>query len=95
MSRPRHAKQPRQPAAAISSRAAGAYRDNEARASVTNEDAIEVAVRYSERFNRPAPLPFGISEERIAEVLLQAIRDGEPVPDEFDWWADLPPGAMA
>lgn len=80
---------------AISSRAASTYRDNEARAFMTNEDAIEVAVRYSERFNRPAPLPFGVSEDRIAEVLLQAMRDGEPVTDEFDWWADLPPGAVA
>lgn len=62
---------------------------------MTDEDVTQVAVRYSERFDLPAPQPFGVSNKRMIEVLLAAIRAGRPVPDDFDWWDYLPPGAVA
>ncbi|MFN8750470.1 MAG: hypothetical protein ACK5YQ_01470 [Betaproteobacteria bacterium] len=50
---------------------------------------------YVRAFDRMPPAPFGISDEYLAEVLEQAVADCKPVPDDFDWWAHLPPGAVA
>lgn len=63
--------------------------------TITDEDAIEVAVQYSERFNLPAPHPFGVEDSFYVSVLRQALRDGKPVDPDFDWYPDLPPGAVA
>lgn len=50
---------------------------------------------YIRAFGAMAPEPFGINDDRIAEVLELAIVEGQPVPADFDWWADLPPDAVA
>lgn len=50
---------------------------------------------YGVAFRLPPPEPFGIDDDRVAQVLEQAVADGKPVPDSFDWWADLPPNAVA
>lgn len=52
-------------------------------------------IAYGEAFKAPPPEPWGVSEDRIARVLEQAVAEGRPVPDSFDWWADLPPNAAA
>lgn len=50
---------------------------------------------YVELFGVEPPIPFGVSDERLASVLRDAVSSGEPVPDDFDWWDDLPEGADA
>lgn len=50
---------------------------------------------YMVAFRVLPPQPFGIDDDRIAEVLEQAIVDGKPVPESFDWWAHLPEGGVA
>lgn len=60
-----------------------------------SERLIRAAEEYERTFERPIPEPFGASDDQLAEVLEQAIRRGEPVPDDYDWWATLPPGADA
>ena len=62
---------------------------------MTDEDVIEVSVRYAERFGIDPPRPHGVANKRLIEMLMQAMRDGRPVPDDFDWWDYLPPGAVA
>lgn len=58
-------------------------------------DYDEIVHRYIRTFDRAPPLPFGVSDQRQAEVLEAALREGRPVPADFDWWADLPPDAVA
>jgi hypothetical protein len=48
---------------------------------------------YVKAFREPPPEPFGMNDERIAEVLEAAVAGGAPVPDSFDWWAHQPPNA--
>lgn len=52
-------------------------------------------IAYERAFGRWPPEPFNVADLRIAEVLEQAIVDGRPVPPSFDWWADMPPDAVA
>ncbi len=52
-------------------------------------------IAYFEAFCAMPPHPYGINEERINEVLEAAVAAGEPIPDNFDWWSDLPPDANA
>lgn len=56
---------------------------------------IEAAELYGEKFGEDPPLPFGVNEERLEEELRKAVRTGEKIPDDFDWWGDLPEGADA
>lgn len=55
----------------------------------------ETVQRYIQTFDRAPPMPFGVGDQRLAEVLGAALREGRPVPADFDWWADLPPDAVA
>lgn len=57
------------------------------------EDAARIA--YREKFGTFGPFPHGIDTEKIAQVLERAVEAGKPVDDDFDWWADLPPDAVA
>lgn len=50
---------------------------------------------YVELFQAEPPTPFGINDDRLAEVMDAAIRKGEPIPDDFDWWGALPSNADA
>ena len=52
-------------------------------------------VAYIEAFKLPPPEPFGINDEEAAQVLENAVASGAPVPDDFDWWAEMPPDALA
>jgi hypothetical protein len=50
---------------------------------------------YVRAFGVMPPEPWGVDDDRIAQVLEDAIATGRPVPESFDWWADLPPNAVA
>lgn len=50
---------------------------------------------YVKAFDVPPHQPFGPNDDVIADVLEAAVRDGKQVPDDFDWWAYVPPGGVA
>ena len=50
---------------------------------------------YVKAFALPPPEPWGINPERVAQTLEQAVSDGKPLPESFDWWAGMPPDAVA
>lgn len=50
---------------------------------------------YIRAFGELPPQPWGISDDVLADVIERAIVDGAPVPPDFDWWADMPPDAVA
>lgn len=52
-------------------------------------------VAYFHAFKVLPPQPFAISDDRLAEVLEEAVHAGEPIPENFDWWSHLPPEALA
>lgn len=59
-------------------------------------NALDEAIEdYVELFQEEPLFPFGIDDDRLARVLQDHIKRGEPVPEDFDWWADLPDGADA
>lgn len=52
-------------------------------------------VAYWRAFGVSPPEPWGVNDDRIAQVLEQAVADGRQVAESFDWWAELPPNAVA
>jgi hypothetical protein len=63
---------------------------------MNDQERLSAAISaYFDAFHVVPLEPFGINARRRAEVLEQAVADGTPVPCEFDWWAHLPPGAVA
>lgn len=50
---------------------------------------------YWRAFGVAPPEPWGVNDDRIAQVLERAVADGRPVAESFDWWAELPPNAVA
>jgi hypothetical protein len=59
------------------------------------DELMQARGAYFEAFGNEGPYPFGVTDEALAAVLLAAVEKGEPVPDEFDWYKDLPDGAVA
>lgn len=57
---------------------------------------IETAqAAYWRAFGRLPPEPWGVSDDAIAEALERAVAAGRQIADDFDWWADMPPDAVA
>jgi len=52
-------------------------------------------IAYINAFKALPPNPYGINDDYITEVLEKAVADGKPIPENFDWWSDLPPDAHA
>ncbi len=50
---------------------------------------------YLDRFGVPPPAPANVSRAYRCEVIARALADGEPVPEGFDWWGDVPDDAVA
>lgn len=49
---------------------------------------------YISKFLESPPQPYGIDEETLENVMREAIEKGEPIPPDFDFWADLPDDAV-
>lgn len=64
-------------------------------ASSPADRVLNAVLSYSEKFNSPSPMPFGVSDEWRAAVLEQAVADGVPISADFDWYPDMPEGAVA
>ncbi|WOJ95540.1 hypothetical protein R0137_09760 [Congregibacter brevis] len=56
---------------------------------------IEAATAYRARFDRDVPIPACIPDETVLRVVLEHLERGEAIEDEYDWYKDLPPGAVA
>ena len=57
---------------------------------------IEAAIlAYSTAFKVISPNPFGINDDTLAAALENAVASGKPIPEDFDWWSELPPDAVA
>jgi hypothetical protein len=52
-----------------------------------------VIAEYEKKFGPPS-IPFGISDELFAAVLWKYLKKGRPVPKNYDWYEDLPPGVV-
>ena len=50
---------------------------------------------YLERFGVRPVLPVGIGDAEMRRVWREAIAIGVPVPEDYDWWDTLPPGAVS
>lgn len=59
------------------------------------DSLIEAADLYLERFGVNPPLPVNVNYGKLEEEIRRAVRQGEPIPDDFDWWGDLPEGAVS
>lgn len=55
----------------------------------------QASVAYVARFKVLPPQPFAISNDYLAEELEKAVDAGRPIPRDFNWWANLPPDALA
>lgn len=55
----------------------------------------EATEAYYRAFDRPNPEPWGVNDDVLAEALERAVRQGEAIPEDYDWWGDLPPDAVA
>ena len=52
-----------------------------------------LAKEYMERFGRHVPMIFGATEERTVEALEKALEKNRPVPEDYNWYPNLPPDA--
>jgi hypothetical protein len=50
---------------------------------------------YFEKFGVRPSIPVGVGEDEMRRVWLEAVASGEPVPEDYDWWDSLPPGAVS
>jgi len=50
---------------------------------------------YMLTFGHSGPQPMCINPTWRAEVMADAVAAGEPIPGDFDWYAHLPPDAVA
>lgn len=53
----------------------------------------DIVEGYEEKFNKPFPLPMGIELEDVLKVAEEHIKKGEPIPDDYDWYKDVPDDA--
>lgn len=58
------------------------------------DDVIAAREAYYKAFGNPGPRPMEVSDSFMARVLLDAVRNGREVPDDFDWYPDLPKDAV-
>lgn len=60
------------------------------------DQQFDVVTSYNARFgtNFSCP-PFGLSMDFFVEVLAAALAEDRPVAEDFDWYQDMPPDAVA
>jgi hypothetical protein len=64
-------------------------------ATAADSDFDKVFAEYLSRFGVPLPCPACINRNHVAEVAARFMAKGRPIPKSHNWWADLPPGAVA
>lgn len=63
--------------------------------NLTETEIVQIMTDYAQRFQECPPCPFGINEEAIAIKLKECLEADTPLDPDYDWWAGLPPDAMA
>lgn len=56
---------------------------------------IRAIEAYEKAFGKANPEPMGWDDDRLAEVLEEAVASGKPIPDDFDFHSGIPPEAHA
>jgi hypothetical protein len=54
----------------------------------------ELYKAYVRAFGETIPLPIGIDQQGHATVLAEHLEKGKPVPKDYNWFPDLPEGAI-
>lgn len=55
----------------------------------------EIFEEYAQHSRKHIPMPMGVNQSRIVEVVQEALMRGSPIPDDYDWWAGLPPDSVS
>lgn len=50
---------------------------------------------YIDRFGVWPPTPMCVDESEILKQVKVALERGQPIPEDYDWYSQLPPGALA
>lgn len=58
------------------------------------DDVLKAREAYFKAFGNGGPYPFGVSDRDLATALNAAVAAGKPIPADFDWYTDVPPGAV-
>lgn len=58
------------------------------------EKASQAFDEYKAKFGKEPPIPFGVDDDFYFDVLMKAIGEGKEIDPEFDWFPDLPDGAV-
>jgi hypothetical protein len=56
-------------------------------------DEMQARQAYFDAFGNEGPRPVGVMDDYLARELQAAVKRGQPIPDDFDWYPDLPDGA--
>lgn len=62
---------------------------------MTDTDFDKVFAEYLSRFGVPLPCPACINPDQVAEVAARYMAKGKPIPKSYNWWAHVPPDAVA
>jgi len=49
---------------------------------------------YFQKFYLSPPEPMGVSDDVLAHHLERAVAKDKPIPNDFDWYFNLPPSAV-
>lgn len=58
------------------------------------EDLADAQTAYEEKFGQPIGYCMGADESFQAVTIWNAVATGVPIPDDFDWYPNLPDGAL-
>ena len=54
------------------------------------DDVIKAREAYFKALGNEGPHPFGVRDANMAVALNAAAAAGQPIPADFDWYADVP-----
>lgn len=61
-----------------------------------NKSQLNIAFeQYLAAFGQNPPIPFGVDDETLLEVINKYLKKNKPIPKSYDWYKNLPPGACA
>lgn len=62
---------------------------------MSNLDFDALLEQYVALFREEPPMPTSVGEDLISVVMERAIRERKVIPEDYDWWADIPKDSMA
>ena len=55
----------------------------------------DIYQEYIDKFDQDPPMPHGVTDDELEKVIALHIVKGEPIPPDYDWWADIPDDAVS